>query len=144
MCRSRKTRRKRKMAITDREADLLRLRSEWERSISASADSLRRLMDIGVSFLRENGNTSVQTAAERREEGLQLADRIISVFKRQQDGLKIHLARWAEDDELRASVQDLLETVDETVVDLMERRRDIEAIDPGDFASGRRAPASVG
>lgn len=132
------------MAITDREADLLRLRSEWETSISASADSLRRLMDIGVSFLRENGNTSVQTAAERREEGLQLADRIISVFKRQQDGLKIHLARWAEDDELRASVQDLLETVDETVVDLMERRRDIEAIDPGDFASGQRAPAGVG
>ena len=132
------------MAITDREADLLRLRSEWETSISASADSLRRLMDIGVSFLRENGDTSVQTAAERREEGLQLADRIISVFKRQQDGLKIHLARWAEDDELRASVQDLLETVDETVVDLMERRRDIEAIDPGDFASGQRAPAGVG
>lgn len=132
------------MAITDREADLLRLRSEWETSISASADSLRRLMDIGVSFLRENGDTSVQTAAERREEGLQLADRIISVFKRQQDGLKIHLARWTEDDELRASVQDLLETVDETVVDLMERRRDIEAIDPGDFASGQRAPAGVG
>ena len=132
------------MAITDREADLLRLRSEWETSISASADSLRRLMDIGVSFLRENGDTSVQTAAERREEGLQLADRIISVFKRQQDGLKIHLARWAEDDELRASVQDLLETVDETVVDLMKRRRDIEAIDPGDFAFGRRAPAGVG
>lgn len=132
------------MAITDREADLLRLRSEWETSISASADSLRRLMDIGVSFLRENGDTSVQTAAERREEGLQLADRIISVFKRQQDGLKIHLARWTENDELRASVQDLLETVDETVVDLMERRRDIEAIDPGDFASGQRAPAGVG
>lgn len=132
------------MAITDREADLLRLRSEWETSMSASADSLQRLMDIGVSFLRENGDTSVQTAAERREEGLQLADRIISVFKRQQDGLKIHLTRWAEDDELRASVQDLLETVDETVVDLMERRRDIEAIDPGDFASGQRAPAGVG
>ena len=132
------------MTITSREADLFRLRSEWTESWTASAVQMQKLFEIGMSFFRENGCTTVGDAAARREEGLEMAEQIISVFERQQAGLNDHLARWPEEDELGKAVRGVLETANAAVADLVEQRGKLEAIDPNIFSSGERAPVGAG
>lgn len=132
------------MTITSREADLLRLRSEWTESWTASAVQIQRLFEIGMSFFRENGCTTVGEAASRREESLEMAEQIISVFESQQAGLNDHLARWPEEDELGKAVRDLLEAANAAVADLVEQRGKLESIDPNSFVSGERVPAGAG
>lgn len=122
----------------DRVADLLRLRSEWKTSKEDASAVLNRIGDIGAAFARENGGTTREAAAARREEGLSLADQVSSLVEQQKAGLEAHLALWPENDELGAGVRHLLSVVEEAERELAERRGGIESIAVDAFGASER------